>query len=138
MNAEPFYRYPRLAFRGIPDTLAKSHIEGSECCLIHADNPFTRMYGVWLNPNVRVGYNDQAYREVNSESSSTWMSLFSVARGLWTNRLTRWSSSTWFKELLVRRRVNLWMKMHTGSYEVGTSCLINEMQVLVANGWAHV
>jgi hypothetical protein len=138
LNAEPFYQNPRLAFRGVSDSLAKLHVEGSECCLIHADNPFTRVQGVWLNPNVRVGYNGRAYKEVNPESSSAWVPLFSIARGLWANRLKRWFSSAWFKEAVVRRRSNAWMRTHAGSQEAGISCLINEMQVLVANGWAHV
>jgi len=138
MNAEPFYQTPRLAFRGVPDSLAQSHVEGSECCLIHADNPFTRKQGVWLNPNVRVGYNDHAYREVNPEGSNTWLSLLSIARGLWTNRLKRWCSSPWFKESVMRRRIDQWAKSHPDSHEVGSVCLINEMQVLTANGWAHV
>src|SRR5438270_8111059 len=37
-QADPFYRDPPLSFRGIPDSLAIHHLEGSECCLIHADN----------------------------------------------------------------------------------------------------
>ncbi|BAE60536.1 unnamed protein product [Aspergillus oryzae RIB40] len=51
MDAAPFYQHPPLKFRGISDSLAKSHLEGSECCLIHADNPLSREKGVWLNPN---------------------------------------------------------------------------------------
>jgi len=138
MNAEPFYQTPRLAFRGIPDSLARLHVEESECCLIHADNPLTREQGVWLDSGVRVGYSDRAYREVNPEGSNAWVSFFPVARGPWSNRLTRWSSSSWIKELIVRNRLDHWRGKHPGSDEVGISCLIDEMQVSVANGWAHV
>jgi hypothetical protein len=37
MPARPFVSSPSLRFRGIPDSLAASYIEGSECCLIHTD-----------------------------------------------------------------------------------------------------
>ena len=52
-QADPFYKSPPLSFRGIPDSLAVHHLEGSECCLIHADNELSTVKGVWLNPNVR-------------------------------------------------------------------------------------
>ncbi|KAI9877771.1 MAG: hypothetical protein M1830_000498 [Pleopsidium flavum] len=55
-DATPFYgNSDALLFRGIPDSLAEYHLEASECCLIHADNPLTARRGVWLNSNVRVG-----------------------------------------------------------------------------------
>lgn len=54
MDASAFYDQ-NLTFRGIPDDLASLHLEGSECCLIHADNPLSHSKGVFLNPNVRVG-----------------------------------------------------------------------------------
>jgi hypothetical protein len=49
-DAAPFYGGPGddghikapLRFRGISDSLAKYHLEASECCLIHFDNPLTR------------------------------------------------------------------------------------------------
>ncbi|KAH0373808.1 hypothetical protein KCU65_g112, partial [Aureobasidium melanogenum] len=138
MNAKPFYQTPRLAFRGVSDSLAKLHVEGSECCLIHTDNPLSREQGVWVNPNVRVGYNERAYREVNPEGLGTWMSVTSIARGLWTNRFLRWSTSPWFKEREMRRRVEQWIGTHPDGYETGSSCLINEMQILTWYGWAHV
>ena len=57
MNAEPFYdKTHPLRFRGVPNTLAHRHVEGSECCLIHADNRLSKDLGVWINPKVRVGY----------------------------------------------------------------------------------
>lgn len=138
MDAKPFYQTPRLTFRGVPDSLAKLHVEGSECCLIHTDNPLSREQGVWVNPNVRVGYNERAYREVNPEGLSTWMSVFSIARGLWTNRLSRWSTSPLLKEWVIRRRIEQWKEKHPNNHETGSSCLINEMQILTSYGWAHV
>ena len=66
MDAAPFYAVPPLRFRGVPDSLAKAHVEGSECCLIHEDNAAVRAAkGVWLNPNVRVAYNATSYSAVN-------------------------------------------------------------------------
>lgn len=57
MAAVPFYDSTSpFRFRGVPDTLAHHHIEGSECCIIHADNRLSQHQGVWINPNVRVGY----------------------------------------------------------------------------------
>lgn len=138
MDAAPFYHQPRLAFRGIADSLAELHVEGSECCLVHSDNYLSREKGVWLNPKVRVGYNGVAYKAVNPDISRSWVSMASVARGIWTNRILRWFTSPWFKEMVVRYRVRQWKNKHPDSEELGISCLINEMQVLVANGWAHV
>ncbi|CAD0090632.1 unnamed protein product [Aureobasidium mustum] len=138
MNAKPFYQTPQLTFRGVPDSLAKFHVEGSECCLIHTDNPFSREQGVWVNPNVRVGYNEHAYKVVNPEGSKGWISTFSIARSLWINRLLRWLTSPLFKERVMRRRVEQWMEKRPNSHETGPSCLINEMQILTWFGWAHV
>jgi hypothetical protein len=44
------------------------------------------------------------------------------------------------KTWTVSRRLKAWEREDsTGNRaEYGTFCLINEMQVLVANGWAHV
>jgi hypothetical protein len=54
-----------LQFRGIPDSLATWHVEGSECCLIHSDNPLRATKGIWMNPNVRVAFNESTYPLVN-------------------------------------------------------------------------
>ncbi|OAA60973.1 polysaccharide export protein [Niveomyces insectorum RCEF 264] len=60
---------PPLVFRGVDDSLAALHLEASECCLIHADNPLAAAPssaggGVWLNPNVRVAYSVPVYQQV--------------------------------------------------------------------------
>lgn len=76
LDASPFYPstlarsvssspHPPLKFRGLPDSLAKSHLEASECCLIHSDNPLRSTKGIFLNPNVRVSYNATTYSKVN-------------------------------------------------------------------------
>lgn len=138
MEAAPFYADEPLAFRGISDSLAKSHLEGSECCLIHADNPLLPIKGVWLNPNVRVGYNGPAYEAVNTPSTSPWVSALSIVYGSWANRVLRWTTTPWFTERTVRSRVAAWQKRSERNMEKGVHCLINEMQVLISNGWAHV
>jgi hypothetical protein len=67
-QADPFYKDPPLRFRGISDSLAAYHLEGSECCLIHADNELSTAKGIWLNPNVRVLYNPEADKAVNPKA----------------------------------------------------------------------
>lgn len=135
MDAEPYYATTNpLRFRGVPDSLAEHHVEGSECCLIHADNPQSPKKGVWLNPKVRVGYSTVAYSAVNPPnpypSSVLWAS--------WENRLRRWFTTTWLENSIVNRRLAAWKAEDTSRHEPGTACLVNEMQVLVENGWAHV
>jgi hypothetical protein len=144
MDANPFYRSTTnpLRFRGTPDSLASHHLEGSECCLIHADNPLSESKGVWLNPNVRVGYNSRAYGVVNpgGERADAWVGTVSILHGSWENRILRWFTTTWFEGATVERRIEKWRAEGADSVreEAGAACLVNEMQVLVANGWAHV
>ncbi|KAJ5908324.1 hypothetical protein N7495_001006, partial [Penicillium taxi] len=136
MPAAPFTANPPLRFRGIPDSLASVHLEGSECCLIHADNPLSEQDGVYLNPLVRVGYNGPAYVAVNPVSN--WLSLWAILSGLWTNRLLRWTTTTWVKDLLVQTRIKRWTTLSDENLEEGQFCIINEMQVLHPWGWDHV
>lgn len=135
MDAEPFYE-DELKFRGIPDSLGEKHLEGSECCLIHADNPLSEEKGVWLNPRVRVAYDGQAYNAVNDEPP--WSSTWTILSSSWTNRILRWATTPWFKNQIVERRLRRWKAEDPEHQEDGKFCLINEMQVLVSNGWAHV
>jgi hypothetical protein len=135
MPAEPFVS-GKLRFRGISDSLAASHLEGSECCLIHIDNPLhTLQKRTYVNPQVRVGYNGKAYDDVHPQVllQSSWK----MYKALWENRFRRWATSPWLKEWKVRSRVAAW-RGKTGGREGGEVCLINEMQVLAENGWAHV
>ncbi|KAF5671775.1 putative polysaccharide export (CAP59) [Fusarium heterosporum] len=136
MPTEPFISSSKLRFRGISDSLAEHHLEGCECCLIHADNPLSKTRGVYLNPRVRVGYNLHAYQAVHPEQGA-WVSTWQIFSGLWINRIMRWVSSP-FDSWVVRRRVAAWEKEGMGRKEPGEFCLINEMQVLVERGWAHV
>lgn len=136
MSAVPFVSPNPLRFRAIPDSLALFHLEGSECCLIHADNPLSATKGVYLNPNVRVGYSGPAYNAVHP--AHNWLSFWRILVALWENRLRCWTTTPIFKEWLVRSRVHRWKAQDKQNQEPGEFCLINEMQVLVENGWAHV
>lgn len=135
-DADPFTGIDALSFRGIEDSLATYHLEGSECCLVHADNPLTASKGLWTNPNVRVGYSAQAYENVHS--SDPWPSMAGAWVGSWRNRLMRWLSGEYFKRRTVDARLKEWGAAQESRFEPGRQCLINEMQVLVENGWAHV
>jgi hypothetical protein len=140
LKAEPFYDPTPLRFRGISDSLAKYHLEGSECCLIHVDysHKVKDSQGVWVNPNVRVGYWRESYDAVNP-SSGIWPGAGEKVRGLWANRLARWLG--WFgrrsEAWTVQHRLTQWTDEH-GETENGAACLINEMQVLFESGWEHV
>lgn len=135
MDAKPYYGTTTpLRFRGVPDSLAEHHVEGSECCLIHADNPLSPRKGVWLNPRVRVGYSTAAYEAVTTAAPYP----SSIVWALWGNRVRRWLTTTWFENSIVTRRLAAWQAEDTSRREPGTACLVNEMQVLIENGWAHL
>jgi hypothetical protein len=136
MPTEPFISNPPLRFRGVSDNLAEFHVEGSECCLIHADNPTSKTKGVFLNPSVRVGYNQAAYDAVHPRGS--WLSSFDILTGLWKSRISRWTSIPWIKTHRISIRLKLWKYQEPESQEPGEICLNDEMQVIVENGWAHV
>lgn len=143
-DAAPFYAEPPLAFRGIPDSLADLHLEGSECCLVHADNDlsYTQEGGVWLNPNVRVGYSVEAYDGVHERTK--WPGRWVAVKGTWSNRWHRWRSGVLqfaLERWTVRKRMTEWIA-HAPAGEArkerGEMCLINEMQIMWQNGWKHL
>jgi hypothetical protein len=137
MPAEPFVSTPPLRFRGISDSLAASHLEASECCLIHVDNPrIAEGKRAYVNPQVRVGYNGEAYDKIHSQGSM--LSSWQIFRALWENRLRRWVTTPRLKEWRVWRSVDKWRKESEEHKEVGEHCIVNEMQVIIDNGWAHV
>ena len=139
MDAAPFYAtQDRLAFRGISDSLSLHRLEGSECCLIHSDNPLSASKGVFLNPNARVGYNASAYETVNPPAGVPWLSLFDIIWGSWENRARRWLSSTWLSQSRTARKIVSWQAQGEARTETGKDCLIDEMQVVSWNGWAHI
>ncbi|KAG9234352.1 glycosyltransferase family 69 protein [Amylocarpus encephaloides] len=175
-DAAPFYASsPRgeksqandgLRFRGIADSLAQHHLEASECCLIHADNPLRKTKGVWMNPNVRVTFNESTYPLVNPATDTPatvtqredimantarrmegregaavrrghWPGRGRVLWGVWGRR-AGWLGG-WVRmyvlEGRVNKRVDRWAR--EGRWEGGKECVVEEMQVLFANGWKH-
>ena len=160
MDATPFYdKTNPLRFRGVPQTLAHKHVEGSECCLIHADNRLTSDYGIWINPNVRVGYChpglhkgkfgftydwdlfkrvcQEAYDTVHP-ASGTWVTRMQIARGLWENRIRRWTSMGGLENWKARRKLHAWESERKGNEEGGEMCLVDEMHIIEPHGWLHV
>ncbi|KAI1470122.1 glycosyltransferase family 69 protein [Daldinia caldariorum] len=137
----PFYANPPLQFRGIDDSLADFHLEGSECCLIHADNYLTDKKGVWLNPNVRVGYDEKAYYQIRT---NRFPNPFWTVVGAWVNRLNACHAAiqSRLETRVVQTRLKQW-KLETPNGgpqrdEPGEACLINEMQIMWSNGWMHL
>ncbi|OHW95670.1 polysaccharide export protein [Colletotrichum incanum] len=145
MPAAPFLvsqekGWKRLEFRAVPDSLAEEkHLEASECCLIHVDNPLSKSLGVFVNPRVRVGYSPEAYEGTHPKNrGESWLSVWRIVIGTWEARIRRLVTSDRVKEWVVRKRVSEWEAEGEGREEKGVECLINEGQVLVFNGWAHV
>ncbi|KAF2856691.1 glycosyltransferase family 69 protein [Plenodomus tracheiphilus IPT5] len=159
MPIKPFISTPPLRFRAIPDSLASTHLEASECCLIHADNPFPSSHNpsntpshphsppspstnpyhqIFLNPIVKVAYNGSSYDAINAPSAL--LSPLHIFLALWQNRILRWGTTVVFKEWGVRRRVEAWLvgEKGQGSEERGSFCLVDEMQILYEWGWKHV
>ncbi|KAF2632699.1 glycosyltransferase family 69 protein [Macroventuria anomochaeta] len=135
MPAGPFLGDHALRFRGTNDSLARHHLEGSECCLIHADNPLSATKGIFLNAAVQVGYNMTAYNAVHSPDAV--MSPLRMYTRIWQSRILRWSTTPLFKERVVHNRVTKWAE-ETKEKEPGEYCLVNEMQVIFERGWKHV
>ncbi|GKT55337.1 polysaccharide export protein [Colletotrichum tofieldiae] len=145
MPAAPFLvsrakGWKRLEFRAVPDSLAEGkHLEASECCLIHVDNPLSKSLGVFVNPRVRVGYSPEAYEGTHPKGGGgSWLSVWRIVMGTWEARIRRLATSDRVKEWVVKKRVREWEAEGEGREEKGVDCLINEGQVLVYNGWAHV
>lgn len=146
MDAAPFYtKLRKLAFRGYETSLARQHVEASECCLVHADNPYASARGVFVNPGVRVAYYGMGaptdgYAVVNPAGGGVWLSPWAILRGVWENRARRWLAPGWAMErgeAVLRGRIKAWEKDY-GRREPGDFCAVDEMQVLRMDGWAHV
>ncbi|KAF2128532.1 glycosyltransferase family 69 protein [Dothidotthia symphoricarpi CBS 119687] len=142
MDARPFLGREPLRFRGITDELAEMHLEGSECCLIHADNPLSATKGVYINPDVRVGYNAEAYNVVNALLA--WPTSSERIKGMWKSRMATLPALWRFKSenLVIHWRLKRWEAQQSAdgrkNSEPGLHCLVNEMQVLAENGWKHL
>lgn len=98
---------------------------------------------MWLNPNVRVGYNEKAYSEVNPKSGY-WPPPMQKLTGTWMNRLSRWFAwpRLYTETSVIRYRLRKWIKQagkeQKDIAESGEQCLVNESQVLFEAGWKHV
>lgn len=145
-DAAPFYGPDPLRFRAVPDSLADLHLEASECCLVHADNPMSGQpdRGVWLNPNVRVGYSASAYKSVQGKHGATFPGLFGTVAGAWANRWLGWRGKLQqhLEMNTVLRRVKQWQEAtprgEPQRTEPGFACLVNEKQIMWMNGWKHL
>ena len=127
-----FYQAIPLRFRGISDSLALNHLEGSECCLIHADNPQSAVKGVWLNPRVRVGYDLNAYNAVHTVEP--WPGLYDRLVGLWQNRFRRGFTTVWFKEWVVRKRLRAWANEDVAAPNLECLASLTKCRFLFAMG----
>ncbi|KAH6896399.1 cryptococcal mannosyltransferase 1-domain-containing protein, partial [Coprinopsis sp. MPI-PUGE-AT-0042] len=134
-DAKPFVsRTNPLRFRGVDDTLAQHHVEASECCLIHADNPESKRKGVWVNPHVRVAYHEDAYLLMRN-----WPTLKDKVTGAWFNFRNDFSGMPYPKEWITNAVKN-WLEedaTREGS-EPGLFCLEDQMQILTAQSWQTV
>lgn len=140
-DSAPFLAKNPLKFRGIDDSLADLHLEGSECCLVHADNYLSADKGVWLNPNVRVSYNVKAYHSMKKD---LFPNAFWTVFGAWVNRINRHFAGiqSSLETKTVEQRLQQWIKSAPKEglprHEPGKACLINEMQIMWSNGWKHL
>jgi hypothetical protein len=153
-QAAPFYADPPLRFRAVPDDLAQRHVDASERCLVHADNPMSTSHGVWLNPRARVARGKYA-RAVRYTSWSSDGAAAAVAGrypgwagallGVWVHRFARWTGveqSIMSGEAVVRSRVRDWSvenpELEGHDVNAGMPCLMDNMQVLRKEGWADI
>ncbi|RPA71163.1 hypothetical protein BJ508DRAFT_109060 [Ascobolus immersus RN42] len=135
-DAGPFLpaRDGMLRFRGTDDSLAQKRVEASECCLIHADNPLSRSKGVFINAGVKVAYNKKAWAGIKSGAGEKvgwgeWLD------GMWKNWVGPRGSGVMGR---MREWVDDGVELREERREEGVGCLVEEMQVLVRNGWVHV
>ena len=139
-DAAPFQRLQNpLRFRGISDSLAQYHVEASECCTIHYDNPLSPKLGVWINPAVRVAYSSAAYNAVvaspGKRHNSQWPTAFELRWGYWSSKWIWWlrdpasPAKTWH---LIRQ----WHQDHAHTVEPALPCVSDLAMVLTSKGWA--
>lgn len=147
-DAAPFLGDNPLRFRAIPDSLADFHLEASECCLIHADNPLSSAQrqsgGVWLNPNVRVGYSTAAYEAVRGQHGAAFPGVLATVAGAWVDRWFQWRAGwqQYVERATITGRIQKWQDEtpigEPPRIEPGTDCLVNEKQIMWMNGWKHL
>lgn len=143
-DADAFYGAEFQPFRAIQDSLASKHLEGSEGCLIHADNDFAEDKGVWVNPKVRVAYNEKADKVVNP-GNQNWPTHVMKVRLIWKYRWVRWTGWPWryVRDWKLAQKVREWKDDPKAAgeedhVEPGVFCLADEMHILPGNGRKHV
>lgn len=139
-DVAPFQQREKpLSFRAIPDSLAQYHVEASECCVVHYDNPFSQTKGVFINPAVRVAYSTEAYRAIASsptKAESNWPTGYELQWGYWKSKWTWWWARDWASAIKVWSRVGRWRRKHPGVKEPALNCVSDLAMVLTGNGWA--
>jgi hypothetical protein len=79
---------------------------------------------------------------VHANGKRIWPATGARVYGRWANRFARVFKRPrlLFEYWTVHRRLQTWKaaKHSEVRNEIGVHCLINEMHVLVGNGWAHV
>jgi Cryptococcal mannosyltransferase 1 len=136
-DAAPFQDLARpLRFRAVNDSLAEYHLEASECCLIHYDNPLSGFKGVWMNPKVRVGYNTVRYDDAHRPAH--WPSTAETTVGRF---MDLWARIRHLKPRpeVIDQRFEEWSQESIINEEVGTDCLVNKIMVVSEKGqWREV
>lgn len=150
-DASPFQQKESpLRFRGIPDSLAQYHVEASECCVVHYDNPLSSTKGVYINPAVRVAYSAEAYQAIASFPSNSkdgsidnggaaeanWPTDYELQWGYWKSKWIWWWTRDWASTIKVWVRIKKWRKKYPGVEEPALSCASDLAMVLTGNGWA--
>lgn len=120
LNAAAFLPPHSLRFRSIADDLAWYRVEGSERCIIHYDNPLTGTEGVWLNPRVRVAYDENGLKRLRDMPLSGWRRPKFILKG--EENVARLKKG---KDREVARRVMEWE-----GTEIARDCLVGSVQVL--------
>jgi Cryptococcal mannosyltransferase 1 len=136
-DAAPFQdlRNP-LRFRAVNDSLAEYYLEASECCLIHYDNPLSAFRGVWMNPKVRVGYDDMRYDAVHQPSG--WPSMAATILGHLSDLLT-WIVPLSRKRKVIDLRYEEWTQKSPLNTEAGADCLVHKLMIVSEKGkWSEV
>lgn len=137
-DATPFqdFRQP-LRFRAINDSLAKYYVEASECCLIQYDNSLSASKGVWMNPNVRVGYGVKRYAAAHPPSG--WPSTAETTMGRLSDQWTRWTQSNRQRRKEIEHRYEEWAQESLWNDEIALDCLVDKMMVVSEKGkWREV
>ncbi|MCJ1466576.1 hypothetical protein MMC07_005196 [Pseudocyphellaria aurata] len=131
-DAQPFQSIPNpLQFRSIPDSLAAYHVEASECCLIHYDNPASATAGVWINPMVRVGYSWPAYAAVTAKE---WPTASELRWGPWKSQWLWWIRDP-FPSWKASWRVWRWRRKYPEIRDPGFACVQDLAMVITPDGW---